>query len=57
MAQFWRQDQLVQTPKIIIKELKRRELMIWETNMQARVQGIMVQLKNSICSKLVQIGY
>jgi hypothetical protein len=38
-----------------IKELKRRELMIWETNMQARVQG-MVQLKNSICSKLVQIG-
>jgi hypothetical protein len=56
MAQFWRQDQLVQTPKIIIKELKRRELMIWETNMQARVQGIMVQLKNSICSKLVQIG-
>jgi hypothetical protein len=29
--------------------------MIWETNMQATVQG-MVQLKNSICSKLVQIG-
>jgi hypothetical protein len=31
------------------------ELMIWGTKMQARVQG-MVQFKDSVCFKLVQIG-
>jgi hypothetical protein len=37
--------------KIVLKG----ELLIWRTKNQARDQG-MVQLKDSICFKLVQIG-
>jgi hypothetical protein len=48
---FGEKNQLVQTKR---NELKASELMIWRTQMQARVQG-RVQLKDSICFKWVQI--
>jgi hypothetical protein len=38
--------------KIVLK----RELLIWRTKNQARDEGI-VQLKDSICFKSVQIGF
>jgi len=37
------------------KTVLKRELLIWTTKKQARDQGI-VQLKDSICFKSVQIG-
>jgi hypothetical protein len=37
------------------KTVLKGELLIWRTKNQARDQGI-VQLKDSICFKLVQIG-
>jgi hypothetical protein len=40
--------------RFFLKELNG-ELMIWRTKMQARVQG-MVQFKDSVCFKLVQIA-
>jgi hypothetical protein len=38
------------------KNSAKRELLIWRTKNQARDQGT-IQLKDSICFKLVQIGY
>jgi hypothetical protein len=37
------------------KTVLKRELLIWRTNNDARDQG-MVQLKDSICFKSVEIG-
>jgi hypothetical protein len=42
----------VQTKKTVLKG----ELLIWRTNNQARDQGTVVQLKDSICFKSVQVG-
>jgi hypothetical protein len=38
------------------KPVLKGELMIWRTENQARDQGTLVQLKDSICFKSVQIG-
>jgi hypothetical protein len=48
---FWRENQLVWTKKTVLKG----DLLIWRTKNEARDQGI-VQLKDSICFKSVQIG-
>jgi hypothetical protein len=46
-ATCWRENQLVQTQKTVLKG----ELLIWRTKNQARDQGT-VQFKDSICVKL-----
>jgi hypothetical protein len=38
------------------KTVLEGELLIWRTKNQARDQGTLVQLKDSICFKSVQIG-
>jgi hypothetical protein len=38
------------------KTMLKGELLIWKTKNQARDQGTLVQLKDSICFKSVQIG-
>jgi hypothetical protein len=48
---FWRENKLVWTKKTVVKG----ELLIWRTKNQIRDQGI-VQLKDSICFKSIQIG-
>jgi hypothetical protein len=50
MAPFWRENQLVQTPKRVGEKNLKRELMIWRTKMQTRVQG-RVELNDSIYLK------
>ncbi len=47
MAPVWRENQLVQTKKTVLKG----ELLIWRTKNQATDQGT-VQFKDSICVKL-----
>jgi hypothetical protein len=42
-------------PPSPLPKSQKGELMTWKTKMQANVQG-MVQLKDSICFKWVQIG-
>jgi hypothetical protein len=50
------QTSILEAKSISLNTKKRNgELTIWRTKMQARVQG-RVQLKDSICSKCVQIG-
>jgi hypothetical protein len=48
---FWRENQLVQTKKTMLKG----ELLIWKTKSHAKDQ-FKVQLKDSICFNSVQIG-
>jgi hypothetical protein len=38
------------------KTVLKGELLIWRTKNQARDQGTLVQLKDSICFKSIQIG-
>jgi hypothetical protein len=38
------------------KTMLKGELLIWRTKNQARDQGTLVQLKDSICFKSLQIG-
>jgi hypothetical protein len=39
-----------------LKTMLKGELLIWRAKNEARDQGIIVQFKDSICFKLVQIG-
>jgi hypothetical protein len=52
MAPVWEGKQIGLDQKTVLKG----ELLIWRTKNQARDQGTLVQLKDSICFKSVQIG-
>jgi len=52
---LWRENNWFRPEFFVFKNLKR-ELMIWRTKMQARGPKGMVELKDSICFKCVQIG-
>jgi hypothetical protein len=51
MAPFWSENQLIWTQQ---NRAQRRELMIWRTKMQARIQG-WIKLEDSICFQWDQI--